>query len=136
MIPVYQTKISDPQRGTLGNSFTACVASLMHMAPEDLPHFSAPDPEAAVQRIIDFLMARGYVLCHEDKAPPGWSIASVVVKGGALHNVVAFDGKVFHDPDPRREARDFQDLRVDTWWRICTMGEIAGEPAKPGKGPS
>jgi len=102
-----------------GDCFRACVASLLELRLEDVPHFNQLASDAGdviewstlfvkwcADRGVDFYSTEG------DAPPPGWAIMSgTTERGDWLHSVVAFAGILRHDPHPSRaglkNVRDF-----------------------------
>jgi hypothetical protein len=97
----------------LGNCLSACVASLLHLPIEEVPHFGADD--LWFQRLCDWLAPRGfYAMCihyDPDHVPSGFYIlGGKSPRGEFLHAVVANGRTIVHDPHP---SRDELDSRVD-----------------------
>ena len=116
MKPVDQSKLSTDENPHAGDCFGACVCSILETDLAAFPDLSAyfePDQWNEWQRQIDvYLMQHGYV--HVDVefrkdlrdvvVPRGWSIpyGPTVRSADRLHAVVAYDGRVIHDPHPSR----------------------------------
>lgn len=104
MKPVDQTRFGVPE----GNCFAACVASLLELPLEQVPHF--PDHGADwYSAFRDWLRARRlYPVCFEvkrpeDGRPDGMHILSgKSPRGEFLHSVVAKGAYIVHDPHPSR----------------------------------
>ena len=60
MIPyMCQTK-HDPENGTYGDCFRACVASILEIEPDDVPHFcELGEPVTNNDRLTEWLSAQG-----------------------------------------------------------------------------
>lgn len=88
-----------------GNCFSACLASILEVAIEDVPRFLGPYwddflPWLADRGLSASLYRRG------DRAPRGFSIAGGPSRrfAGRMHACVAYDGIVVHDPHPSRDG--------------------------------
>lgn len=116
MIPVHCRVKHDPAAGTYGDCIRACVASILEMVPEAVPHFTHDDPGAIVanRRIAEFLATL--------RLAPFWShydgsatLAEVIayqaeqnptatymlfggLEGGGDHVVICKDGAVDFNP--------------------------------------
>lgn len=100
MRPVDQTTFGYPN----GNCFPACLASLLHLSIEDVPHFGDDD---WFDRFAAWLRPRGlYPVCvpkQDDWRPAGFHILSGrSPRGDFMHAVVAFGAEIVHDPHPSR----------------------------------
>ena len=124
MIPVDQIYFGDGRDGTTpGDCFRCCVASIMELPRERVPHFLAiGDPsedDAWESAFIDFLAA--YDLwpvtldvgaCTEaDLTPVGYHIIGGMGPRGFPHAVVGLNGQMVHDPHPGRDGLDVE----ETW---------------------
>jgi hypothetical protein len=121
MIAVDQTTFGFPG----GNCFSACIASLLEIALDDVPYFmSEPDSEW-YDRFRAWLEGRGwYPLCLQydgERPTPGLHILSGLSPRAAdgadperyQHSVVARGRKIVHDPHPSRDGlRDRRDVIV------------------------
>lgn len=67
MTPQHCRVKHDPEQGTYGDCLRACIASLLDLAPESVPHFSH---DGAVQDIVNDRM-RAYLATHG--LAPWWS---------------------------------------------------------------
>lgn len=113
MTPVDQTTFGNPG----GNCFSACVASLLGLAIEDVPYFMGEPDELGhlwTGRLDAWLEPRGLYALHfdildrerYDRAnlwPKGFYILGGMSPRGA-HAVVAQGKNVVHDPHPNREG--------------------------------
>ncbi len=103
MIPVDQTTFGVPD----GNCFSACVASLLEMPIDQVPHFMSAD--SWLDALAEWLLPLGLypvffrvATCSEDQ----WRPQGFYILGGESargpHAVVARGHKVVHDPHPSR----------------------------------
>jgi hypothetical protein len=114
MTPLKQTLFSDEKKGVIGNCLQACVASLLDLPLEEIPHFTWYMSEWA-NRLYIFLDGRGYKfngtrnIKHDGvswlkdfKGIDGY----IIVGGGSPrgiwngHAVIYKDGEPFFDPHP------------------------------------
>lgn len=97
-----------------GDSHRVCVATILGLQPEDVPHFYDPPESDGEKRVADFLsqygLKQGHVLYPGDLVVediirsigtmmPG--IAAILggkSAKGCGHSVVIMDGEVFNDP--------------------------------------
>lgn len=122
MKPVFMQCHHDPSIGAYGDCFRACIASLLELPAEEVPHFfdypEEQDAELGYQRLDAFLERRGlayftFPLFPEDLAALSPVLFHTVLVGvenatGTTHAVVAYGGRPVHNPDPRGS------LEVDT----------------------
>ena len=97
MIPVVQTKFYP-----VGNCFDACLASVLEVPLDTLPHFHG---EGWYDVYEAWLQSRGFELDRmpSEPIPPGYQLAVVESPRGAfLHSVVMLDGVLVWDPSPDR----------------------------------
>lgn len=116
MKPVDQICKHDPDAGLYGDCFRACVASLLELPAETVPHFLEDncDNETFWNRVNDFL--RDYGLCMmtfgeidfaEWRKVTGiknvfHTIDGPSPRGDWWHSVVGCDGEIIHDPHPTK----------------------------------
>ena len=117
MTPVDMTITHDPPN-SIGDCFRCCIASILELAAEDVPHFY--DGEAffdesgvvGLQRLQDWLAKRGLhfleiewkadYLHNWDKQLSFHYTMSGISPRGHQHAVVGFGGKMVHDPHKSR----------------------------------
>ena len=112
MTPQKQTILSDPSAGIHGNCFSACLASLLDLPIETVPHFSVMGLEWVVE-FIGFLNKNGYNYygCSDFKyLPTENGVDGFVIVGGTSprgtirgHSVIYKDGQPFFDPHPSND---------------------------------
>jgi hypothetical protein len=102
VIPVDQTRFGDPD----GNCLAACLASLLELPLDDVPHFVAEGWYSALER---WLEPRGlWPLCFVSPTQAqlervlGYAIVSGPTERGLLHATVWRAGLLVHDPHPSR----------------------------------
>ena len=100
MRPVDQTIFGAPE----GNCLAACVATLLDLSIDDVPHFGA---DGWAEQLTRWLRPRGLYALHfslpSDWHPRGlYILAGQSPRGDFLHAVVARGGDVIHDPHPSR----------------------------------
>lgn len=115
MIPVHCRVRHDPDAGTYGDCVRACVASILELDAEKVPHFYHDncDTEIARRRIDEFLDGRGlcsfitgyddvgglgHVLQHMEIMNPDCYYMLFGQTAETGHVVVCKGGKVVHNP--------------------------------------
>ena len=106
MTPIKQTIFSDKKNGIVGNCWQACVASLLDLRLEDVPHFCNSNswPENYHKWLydknlvsIDFTINNDYQLCY---------LGYHIIVGhsprhaGILHGVIGLNGEICFDVHP------------------------------------
>ena len=111
MMKIDQTiTVDDPTRQ--GNCLSACVASLLHLRLDQVPHFAEyePDtPNAWWALLVGFMAGRGLAPTELDDpgdAEPGEVVfvAGPSPRGPFWHQVLYRDGVLWHDPHPSRDG--------------------------------
>lgn len=117
MTPVDQTTF-----GAEGNCFSACVASVLDLPIADVPRFTGDGwwlrfvAWCAERDLMPIFIPVGHDVLTPGRAPAGYSmVGGPCLRDGALsprlHECVALDGKIVHDPNPCRagllEIRDY-----------------------------
>lgn len=122
MIPVYQTIMHDPDNGQYGDCFRACIASLMELPIEEVPHFmdglGVDEGRIGLRRACDWLKVVGYgtIAYHAAWTPEElhlWQddflmalnpnthhIISGYTARNTFHSVIGKGGHMVHDPHP------------------------------------
>lgn len=110
---------SDPKRK--GNCVAACIASLLDVPLDQVPHFveygihygdddvdKVSNGNAWWAMMLGYLAARGYWPVELEKvtdAEPGeFLLVAGMSTRGALHQVIYRDGQLWHDPHPSRDG--------------------------------
>lgn len=109
MKPVDQVVMHDEERGERGDCFRACVASILELPSDEVPHFvqlaedTGNDLDWATM-FVAWCSSRGvdFYSIPGDRKPTGWAITSGPGGRGPLHSVVTFAGELRHDPHPSR----------------------------------
>jgi hypothetical protein len=112
MTPLKQTIFSDEKKGTVGNCLQTCVASLLDLPIESVPHFSWYMSDW-FRKLYMFLEEKGYsVKMLSVKTNPDWrsefkGLDGYIIMGGGSprgvwngHAVIYKDGEPFFDPHP------------------------------------
>ena len=94
---------------TTGNCFTACVASILELPLNAVPHFVLYGDEwwdVFLTWLAELGLSATFYTSGDDYVPPGWTIAGGPSKrfAGKMHACVALDGVVVHDPHPSRDG--------------------------------
>jgi len=123
MKPVDMIVRHDPP-ASIGDCFRCCIASILELPAEAVPHFMADDWGKTkdftwFQRLNQWLKARGLTYLELNVAPDqhsaGWfqnvepaGFATYHVLSGssrrAEHSVVARNGVMMHDPAPQKDG--------------------------------
>jgi hypothetical protein len=106
-----------------GNCLQACIASILEMDIDEVPHFverkSADWFDVMNQWLID--NAECYLLplnqWMRDFTPHGYALASGDSPRGIPHSVVVCDGVVVHDPHPSKGGI----LKVREYWLFVSL---------------
>lgn len=116
MNPVDQQHKHDPESGSYGDCFRACVASLLCLPIEDVPHFCNGPASANgewFRHLTRWANTRGLFVVYYEGLPDGWAEANGygIVGGksprGDWQHAVIFRGSVLaHDPHPSRDGID------------------------------
>lgn len=103
MIKYHQTIL-----GEQGNCFSTCIASILELPLEDVPHFCDFDDWFTVTN--DWLRERGLSYIEMPYPIDNWGSELVAglgyhlihgpAKRGFLHSCVGYAGKIVHDPHP------------------------------------
>ncbi len=112
MRPTEQTRTGGPASETPGNCFSACVASILEVSLEDVPHHVGEDwwerwQEWLAERNLGFLSVQ---LTESGELPLGWYpdsyalLAADSPRGPWLHCVVWKGGEIVWDPSPERST--------------------------------
>lgn len=141
MKPVTQNLFGGPDGAVelIGNCYPACIASVLELQLEEVPHFHQlhAKPEDALVEILKFLLPRGYSSLCFDWAPwvhAYFAGALVLVSGksprGDFQHVVVgevtSDGwKLVHDPHPSREGIEGPPLNVEV---LVPLLRLSGQP--------
>ena len=109
MIPVTQTAF-----GEVGNCFSACLASLLHLPIDQVPYFM--EQGKWYERAQAWLRRRGlYLVAFHYGAwePPGYYVLGGTsprsTRPQDKHAVVAFGSEMIHDPHPSRAGLTSRD---------------------------
>lgn len=118
---VEQTKLDYPD----GNCFAACVASILELSLDKVPHFQGDD---WYERWQEWLSERNLYFIYlgnagtNDWRPKGYAIANALC-GSIRHSVVCFDGEMVWNPHP---LRDLGVGKFEDWTILAVL-----DPSKP-----
>lgn len=114
MIPVDQQIMHDPDNGVYGDCMRACIASLLEVSLEQVPHFYRDGDEYFDFYLNQFLAENGlsavsfnyFDITHAPKAVNGVTNIYYIVSGqtsrGTYHAVIGCNGEIVHDPHPSK----------------------------------
>lgn len=107
MKPIHQTLFGTGTGGVRGNCFAACIASILEMPLEEVPHFcNHADWRGAANAwlkrfdlfYVDFLLPGD--MRDELVSDWGYHVISGMGPRGIRHSVVGLAGKMVYDPYP------------------------------------
>lgn len=112
MRPVDQGYLHDPEQGTLGDCFRACLASVLEVPISAVPHFALLG--SRWHRVLDgYLAGLSREIEWAKGVPPNgiWAIATVQSprSSDVKHSVIWKDGEIVHDPHPSRAGGEGPD---------------------------
>lgn len=134
MKPVYQTRFggSSAPEGEQGNCMQAALASIFEVLLEDAPDFTGEIVNGSWYMHLDEWLATRNLELIVMPAGTGISpvqahyiqcVKSTTLAAGDGHIVVALNGKVVHDPNPRAKALgDFE----ESWFFAAREPAING----------
>ncbi len=131
MNPVFQTRFggSKAPRAEQGNCMAACLASIFEIRLGAVPDFDISelvDGEGYLKQLQAWLRPKGLWcvsldLDGQDWRPLGWAMVGVnsealdTERTGDGHIVVAYDGEIVHDPNPKSQKGP-RDYKTREWW--------------------
>ena len=136
MIPVNQKYKHDPDAGVVGDCFRACLASLLELPLEQIPHFARESATAGLESMMplveDWLAARGLYLFNFPVSPPfGYRdpTREIVRRYGKRNPNIHYILSGATRPDADETGDDRYNHAV-----ICHGGQIVHDPndSKPG----
>jgi hypothetical protein len=124
MTPVDMTVKHKPEEGTYGDCFRCCIASILDLPAEEVPHFCGydfdQDPARWYRDLTAWLAPRGLsyfgLEVNPDQFGPQWfsgieasgfscfHIMSGETERGTRHSVVGRNGELAHDPHTSRSG--------------------------------
>lgn len=106
MRPVDQTMFGHTPPHDAGNCLQACIASLLELPLDDVPHFVA-DGDGWWSALLDWLRCRGFWVAETVDPSPGLGFAGGKSPRGDWGHAVVTDGPdIAHDPHPSRAGLD------------------------------
>lgn len=128
MIRVFQTKFTDAAKGVRGDSFRACLASLLQVASESLPAIEDMPREDAILAVTDLLHEHDYIIESRARRPAdGYVIVGGEQEDGRVHHVISFGPEIVHNPDPLRRPLK----KIDRYWVLRRHDDVAMENDPP-----
>lgn len=111
MIPVDKLVEHDPENGKYGDCMRACIASLLEMETEDVPHFYETGKfEDYDFKLTEFLKSKNIKIVYTSHEGCNFGNKTIyhLIFGtnhcGILHACVAKNGVLVHDPNPNRNG--------------------------------
>src|ERR1700723_3978781 len=149
MTPIKQRNKHNPENGIWGDCHRACIASLLDMQMDQVPHFGegGPDGEEFDKREREFLLKCdlvpirvAYLSEGVDRGnldlifntvsthnPDTYFILGGISKNNTNHSVVCLNREIVHDPNGAGIAKPFDD---GFYW-VTFLGSIRGLRYKP-----
>lgn len=112
---ISQKYLHDPDNGQIGDCFRACIASILDLERDEVPHF-ARDHGTDYLRQLNLWLVPFDLYFMEMCVPDGYEKiitdmpAYTIVTGDSprfkdcKHCVVAFKGEIVHDPHPDKKG--------------------------------
>jgi hypothetical protein len=113
MKPVDQLILHDPSNNKIGDCYRACIASILELNIEDVPHFMIQEPRQRIKSLLQFLGEYGYTLYSVeglvDYTYPDendyYIVSGISPKDSKIkHAVIGYNGKIVHDPHPDKSG--------------------------------
>lgn len=105
MKPVDQQFLHNPEKGIVGDCFRACIASVLELPIEAVPHFALLGNRWSIVATT-FCDALSRDLNWSGGEPPENIFAIVTVQSprnkNVLHSVIYHGGEMVHDPHPTK----------------------------------
>ncbi len=114
MIPVNQKFLQEPDNGSIGDCWRACIASVLELPIDDVPHFGELDVRIGMKMQLLLLHEHGLTLysmygegsmsnhpeMQKDDHEYYFAIGPSPRDKNVNHQVVCHKGKIVHDPHP------------------------------------
>lgn len=116
MKKIDQEFIHDPENGVVGDCMRACIASVLELQREDVPHFGAMEGVTWLKEYVRWLNKHGFSVytqfgdhdthpvMQDDENPYYFAIGRTPRHPEITHMVVCRNGAVVHDPHPSRKG--------------------------------
>ncbi len=124
MKPTDMTILHDPDNGYYGDCQRACIASLLEIDINEIPHFYETGNDSEFFKSLNrYLATQGLV--HVETMPIDFKLSQYRNKGnlyhmiygetvrGSQHAIVALNGEIIHDPHPDKAGLDKS--KKDDW---------------------
>lgn len=119
MIPFNQLINNDPENGQYGDCYRTCIASILEIEPEKVPHFYQTGEPGSLEKVRDWLYKYDCYLI--DVAFRNNNIIELlrmlnssyrniycIISGqsdrGYDHACVLYNGEIIHDPHPSKKG--------------------------------
>jgi len=109
----------EPEEGRYGDCWRTCIACLLDLRPDQVPHFLEDgDMDAGLKRGLDWLRDRGLALCSipvadslekllgmmgEHNPDTEYMLIGTGKRSGVPHVVIGRGGRLVHDPEASRQ---------------------------------
>ncbi len=118
MIPVNQSILHDPENGKNSDCHRACIASVLELPIEMVPHFEDMEPREGMREQLKLLASHKYTLYriygnpamgdHPDtqyyECEYYFAVGASPRDRNLSHQVVCCGGKIVHDPHPDKSG--------------------------------
>lgn len=124
MIPLTQTLFSDPENHLRGNCLQTCIASILELPLEKVPHFVSFGDEWFTKLwewFQEYGMMPIFVTPKDQHKAVGFTVGTGPGPRGFRHAVVCYDREIVHDPHPSRAGL----TSIDEWLTFVLI-----DPAK------
>lgn len=118
MKPVKQTTFLDKAKGTRGNCLSACLASILELGIEEVPHFA--EQAEWQESLFKWLARHGLELENQNDAPNGLAIAIGYSPREIRHAIVVNNGVMVWDPHPDNNGL----VSIQCYWTLQPLSPV------------
>ena len=118
MKTVNQEFLHDPDNNLVGDCWRACIASVLELSIDDVPHFALLNIRDGKKTELKFLAKHGYAIygtygegemgnhpeMMEDENEYYFAIGESPRDKNVSHQVVCYNGMIVHDPHPDKSG--------------------------------
>lgn len=131
-------KVDQTTFGADGNCFSACVASVLELPLDEVPRFVGDGwwmrfvVWCAERDLIPVFIPRDHETLIPGRAPAGYTLVGGTPMrdgnpGPRLHECVALDGVIVHDPNPCRNGL----IKIDDYIVFVPLTPLAADEKSP-----
>lgn len=123
-----QTSLYDPESGTGGNCWAACIATITGLPLADIDAAIGESDDYWWNETLHYLKSEGWRLYNafptaEGMAPAGMSIMCGRSPREVSHATVAVDGVMVHDPHPSRAGIQ----KAENWYILVPFVKVEAQ---------